>query len=328
MLSTILHHRGRILSLRLLLEDTKVLEPTARMMKLLISRRHIGSLKAFMETCFENSGADSALTSTARGDFESAYRHLWLYAWENFPGVIGNSLRRSSRCSEPPTFQSRPWILSDFAVLARRLGFDNAQISRLATSPWRTRSIEGFLEGFTRGGSYKASDMEAALGRIEPIFDQFLRAIQTRQHKAPVLAHDLGEPGDEQRCGMPFEETFNEDRNSLQMQFIYAPCWEDQTSRSRYISSFGFLGDQFRCFFGASEDLPSSEASAPPYNAASTTHDEDEANALFMMNDGHDKSPQSDVSDDVFVDACQVFGRKRSCSAESQSSTSKATRRK
>lgn len=52
MLSAVLQHLGRIFSLRLLLEDTKVLEPATRMIKLLIPNRHGESIKASMKTCF------------------------------------------------------------------------------------------------------------------------------------------------------------------------------------------------------------------------------------------------------------------------------------
>lgn len=95
--------------------------------------------------------------------------------------------------------------MSNFAVLAKRLVFKSAKISRFATSPWTKKSIEEFLESFTRGGSYSARDMQAAVGRIESALDQFLRSIRPRQHKAPVLAQNFVAPRDEQRCGIPFE---------------------------------------------------------------------------------------------------------------------------
>ena len=328
MLSTILHYPGRILSLRLLLEDTKVLEPAARVMKTLIPDSRGESIKASMETCFQKPEIDFSSTSIERSGFDGAYRHLWLYAWKYFPEVVGNSPRRGSKCSEPPNFLNRSRTLSDFAVLARHLGFESAEISRLATSPWTTKSIERFLENFTRGGSYNTTDMQTAVGRIEPILDQFLRAIRPRQQKPPVLAQDLVAPGDGQRCGMPFENTFNEDRDSLKMEFIYAPPWEEQTSPSRYVSSFALLRDQFRCFLGASGSIPLLEAPTKPHVVASTTHNSDEDNVLITRDDWRNTSAHSDVSNENSSDAHEYLRRKRSYSAESQSPVSKTIRRK
>ena len=51
-LSSVLRYPGRILSLRLLIEDTKILEPAARIMKYILPECSSESIKASMEACF------------------------------------------------------------------------------------------------------------------------------------------------------------------------------------------------------------------------------------------------------------------------------------
>lgn len=116
---------------------------------------------------------------------------------------------------------------------------------------------------------------------------------------------------------MPSEESFTEDRHSLQLQFIYPPSLEEPLFPSRYVSSFGILRDQFRSFFGDGTAL-SLEASSCAHSVASTTYGSDGGN-IFCAQDGvRDVSACSDISDDVFLDA-QDCRRKRSCSLEGQS---------
>ena len=67
---------------------------------------------------------------------------------------------------------------------------------------------------------------------------------------------------------MPLEESFAEDRHSLQLQFIYPPSLEEPPFPSRYVSSFGILRDQFRSFFGDGTAL-SLEASSCAHSVAS-----------------------------------------------------------
>ena len=250
-----------------------------------------------------------------------------LRAWKHFPEVVRDSPRKGSKCTKPPNVRSQPRVLSDFAIFARHKGFENAQISRLANSPWKTKSIKEFLDQFTLGGSYWASDIETAVEEIEPILRNFLHAVVPRHHSPPILAHNLVMTGEEQRYGMPFEETFAEDRHSLDMHFMSTPPCEGQTVRSKYVSSFSVLRDQFRCFFGDGGAL-SLEASGHSHCAASNSYDSDGDDPFCAQDDLCDRSSYSDVSKDVFLDAHECLRRKRSCSVESQSPIQKAIRRK
>lgn len=152
MSSTILHYPGRIPSLRLPLEDTKIMESSAGMMKSLVPARYRGSIKAYFETFFEDTETHTTWRATAKGAFEI----------------------------EQLSFQNRSRTLSDFAALASRLAFDNAQISSLTTSAWKRECIEGFFAKFTQGGTYTAKDITIALNGIEPIFSQCLGAPSNR----------------------------------------------------------------------------------------------------------------------------------------------------
>jgi hypothetical protein len=325
MLSAVLCWPGRILSLRLLIQDTIILDSAAQMMRFLLPERYGESIKASMEACFQAPEPGFSPVDGKGSGFDAAYRRQWLRAWKHFPEVTRDSSRKGSKCSKPTNLRSHSRVLSEFAIFARHEGFENAEMTQLANSPWATKSISEFLQQFAQDGNYTASNMEAAVKGIEPILDRFCQAIIPTQHCPPLLTHNLLVTGDEQRCGMPTEESFAEDRHSLQLQFIYPPSGEGQTRPSRYVSSFGILRDQFRSFFGDEKAL-SLGASSCARSVASTTYDSSGCN-IFCAHDGvSDVSVCSDVSDDIFSDAHE-FSRKRSCSAESQSPIRRCNRR-
>ena len=294
------------------------------MMRFLLPECYGESIKASIEVCFRVPDPGFLPVDGEGSGFDAAYRRQWLRAWKHFPEVTRDSPRKSSKCSKSKNLRSCSQALSEFAISARDEGFENAEISQLANSPWAKQSIKGYLQHFAHGGVYSTSSMEAAVEGIEPILDRFCQAVMPKQHCPPILTHNLLVTGDEQRCGMPSEESFAEDRHSLQLRFIYPPSWEAQTFRSRYVSSFGILRDQFRSFFG-DESALSVEASGYAHTVASTTFGSDRSNIFYAEDGVSDVSVCSDVSDDIFFDAHEL-SRKRSCSVGSQSPVRKAIR--
>ena len=302
MLSAVLRWPGRILSLRLLIEDTKILEAAAPMMRFLLPEHHGESIKISMQSCFQVLDPVFSQVGQTESGFDAAYRRLWLRAWKDFPEMSRDTSQKSLKYSKSKNLRGCSQTLSEFAIFARNEGFENAEISRLANYPWAKKSISEFLQRFARDGDYTISSMEAAVEGIEPILDSFCQAIIRKQHCPPIMTHHLLVTGDEQRCGMPSENSFTEDRHSLQPRYIYPQSWAGQTIQSKYVSSFSIIRDQFRSFFGDESTL-SVEASSGAHIVAGDTYGSDGSNIFCDQDDITDVSVSSDASVDMFSDA-------------------------
>lgn len=232
-----------------------------------------------------------------------------------------------SKSSEPSKPQSYPQELCDLAIFARREGSENARISELAGCSWATKSIKKFFEQLTQGGSYRIGDINEAVRNVEPFIDRFWHVVVPRQPSTPTLAHNIAMTKYEHRYGMPCNETFDEDKHSLQLQFIYAPCWERQARPSKHVSSFGILRDQFQCFFRRGGDIHSLESSSHSPAWLSSV-DNPNGRDFHMPGNSNDESTCSDISDDIFLDAHECSVRKRRSSVESHSPVPKVLQRK
>ncbi len=71
---------------------------------------------------------------------------------------------------------------------------------------------------------------------------------------APVLTSDYEGCGSDisDRCGRPWERSFQADEESLFLEHIYSTSYS--TSPKRYLTSFAVKRDFFRAFFGSEED--------------------------------------------------------------------------
>lgn len=82
MLSAVLRYPGWILSLRLLIQDTRILEPAAKIMKCLFPAGYGERVQASMEACFQNPGVNFSEANEESSRSKAAYRGLWLRAWK------------------------------------------------------------------------------------------------------------------------------------------------------------------------------------------------------------------------------------------------------
>ena len=323
-LSKCLAQQGRILSLGSFLEDTKLLSPTSDVMKLLMPSHLTTSIKGLLEKCFESSESSS---QTRRREFQSSYRRLWLFAWRNFPEMITSNQISLRRGRAPSRFQRCPTKKAGFGALSKRLGFGSAGITTAQASPSNAQAVKQFLQSFSQGQTYKTTDMKAAVQAIEAILDKFLLTTRPLEHESPILSQNRTAPRDEERHGMPFEASFDEDRSSLQMELLYRPTWETPNAPLRYVSSFGILRDQFRCFFGLGEETiwPETPGQNLTVSALSPSPEQHELHSFIS---GLSSSSQSDASSDTFWDADENPRMKRSFLQCSQSDEPSAIRRR
>lgn len=141
-------------SLYTFIENTKYIEPPAKIMKKLLPPRFKGSFcQAFrrlhtgqtqiMEQRSET--AFSSLSLSAEECFQVAYQQLWLLAMRRFPEMTGTQPRKDAgKPMEAITGGAEEWW-HRFGELAVKAGFDSAQIRHICTQNPEERMIRDFL---------------------------------------------------------------------------------------------------------------------------------------------------------------------------------------
>ncbi|KAF2158770.1 hypothetical protein M409DRAFT_30728 [Zasmidium cellare ATCC 36951] len=323
--SRCLNNQGRILSLTLFMEDTKLLSLASDAMKLLLPERFKHSIRAMFKDCFER--AQMAIEGS-NDTFDTAYRKLWLDAWQNFPQLVTSRNLCLRKGHSGSRFQLSPTKVADFAKYSTRLGFGNisdrpSPILAHENLACLTQSIESFLRSFCQDRTYQCDDMKAAVQAISRNVEAFLEATQPVHIEEARLTQNISQLRADDRMGLPHEASFDDDRTSLLLYYIYQKPPIIRPGKN-YVSSFGILRDQFRCFFGTA-------LASPPLNIPEMQTGIDFPRSLESL--GLELSPIQSVSDaasrnstDVtFWDAPERL-EKRPLPLEDQSDLPNATR--
>jgi len=116
---------------------------------------------------------------------------------------------------------------------------------------------------------------------------------------APVLTSDYEGCGSDisDRCGRPWERSFQADEESLFLEHIYSTSYS--TVPKRYLTSFAVKRDFFRAFFGSEEDDLDQQ---PSFEAFQDDHRRYQEENVHMSDSetqpaGHHLSPTFDVPD-------------------------------
>jgi hypothetical protein len=122
----------------------KYLKPRASVMKGLLNTKTRTTVRRFYETAFRNSSIlfveeaeGSFRTEHFKADnaFESSYKQLWL-SMRHFPELIDVAPKKECDQPNPPRKEPDRWLWYNFAAMAKRLGFETAEINRvLFTNP-------------------------------------------------------------------------------------------------------------------------------------------------------------------------------------------------
>lgn len=248
-------------SLHTFLEDTKLLEPCAKIMRALLPPKYRGTImQGFIGRYSqvqapgavpmqEGDGTLTPLQGFARaGTFWAAYRQLWLSALRIFPDVTDVKPRKDK--GKIPNVRQPgpedPWY--ELAELAVKVGFESPEILRhLSIEPTRkiaidflrhARPIEEYVVG--QGG---------LLTELQTI-DTLLRGISRRTTipDAPSLTTDTMHTWRlETRCGRTYEQAFYHDRKHMYLRSVYLL----ERHRRQCLTSLGVTCDIFIAFFGA-----------------------------------------------------------------------------
>jgi len=252
-----------ILSIHTFLEDTKYLEPPARILKELLpgkckgsmtqhfSALHNGQTKVrvqMSEYTFEDQTSPSGRSSWL------SYRQLWLFALRHFPVMDGQSPRRdkTKQSALHEGRQPRRWY--ELWSLASENGY--RRIRRLYRD--RTAADAKTIEDCVRNilpSKYYAINPDR-MRQIVLLNCQLFSDVPYVKEEliAPALTSDCEGCGSDisDRCGRPRERSFQADEGSLFLEHIYSTSYS--TVPKRYLTSFAVKRDFFRAFFGSEED--------------------------------------------------------------------------
>ena len=254
-------------SLYTFLEDTKYLEPCAKILKSLLppdfdgslekafTQRHTGQLQVQLETpC----GGLIISKYNTRVNFELAYRQLWLFAMRHFPELTGIQPRKDNGKPKPLIRGSSVNLWHSLSRLAVAGGFESQEILQLH----RHQPEEDIAREFLQQArpmelfDYQQISFDTRVHQIS----QALQQMKPRQAGSaqPALSW-ASYSGLElaQRCGRPFEQSFLHDRKFLFLDWIYCESWKAGNADlrrlygNRHITSFTIKRDMFHAFFGA-----------------------------------------------------------------------------
>ncbi len=271
-------------SLHTLLEDTKYLEPCAKIVKSLLPVKFKGTIREAYEKSHtglskfqvqHNEHVFLEREESVRKCIWIAYRQIWLFAMRHFPDMIGICPRKDDGKPKPTVHRPDEILWHKIAQLAGRGGFQTSKIAEyIRRSPFQKMASE-FL-GQCRPSEYyniSTAVLDRAVGSIVSI----LQDIEPRvlRFKMPPLTSDYEDNMDlADRCGRPFEQSFLNDKKHLFYESIYDKRSEEWTLEQceRYLTSFKVKHDIFTAFFGNFNEEPE-DLSA-----------EDRANNANMMN--------------------------------------------
>jgi len=288
------HSRGEIMvslekigymipSLHTFLEDTKYLEPCAKIVKSLLPVKFKGTIReAFGKNHTGLSQCqvqlDEHAVSEHRGSVREciwiAYRQIWLFAMRHFPDMIGICPRKDDGKPKPTVHRPDENLWHKIAELAGNCGFQTSAIAEYTRrNPFQKMASE-FLRQCRPPEYYDIST--AALNTAVGLIVRILQGIEPRviDFKLPPLTSDYRDNTDlADRCGRPFEQSFLDDKKYMFYQHIYdnrSEQWTLQQSE-RYLTSFKAKHDIFIAFFGRLDEEPEDP---PP---AMDVHMEDQA---------------------------------------------------
>ena len=273
---------GPIPSIHTFLEDTKLLEPCAKILKSLLPGGCKTSIyREYMKMHNSQSGWARQLTDGTREEEcnhpevakNKAYRQLWLFALRHFPEMLGQSLRKDRGESTPATPPIE--IIWRFALI--RLAQVNGFVHLLADyrdeeGPTKTMA-EAFLPQARPPLLYEYTN-EEALNGCEAVFRSInkvgnFKSGEASRHASPP-SHHCGQ-GIEYRCGVPHNNSFRLDQAFLFLHHVDDIEGSQQTCSS--MTSFAVKQQFFWAFLGRPDGAspPSSDGIRNRYPSVFST---------------------------------------------------------
>ncbi len=252
-----------ISSIYMCAEDSKWLEPGVRILKELLPNNGKGSI-AEQFRALHNGQANmnlqtSEFTSEDRtlpsgNSFWLSYRQVFLFSLRHFPAMDGQAPRKdvAKQSSPHPGIQQRWWHeLSSLASMSGYRGLRRKYQDRKAAD---AKAIEDCVRSILPPRYYEINS--AHMRRIVQLNCHLMSDVPyaERMRVVPELTSDHDGCGSDisDRCGRPYDQSFQADQESLFLDYIYSTSYTRVSKR--YLTSFAVKRDFFHSFFGSEED--------------------------------------------------------------------------
>jgi hypothetical protein len=186
--------------------------------------------------------------------FDLAYRQMWLYAMRHYPQMPRDP-KRGNRLAKPQNATADECVVSGMACLARRLGFDSAEITDLINqSPDRLIARHALLRA-RKPDCFVYDDSVLNL-LIDRIVDCF--AMATPKDVEPPMPVFMQPSGKQKaRCGNPTVRALLQDRPRLFLDHMHADEAPDT------VTTFFVRRCVYLAFFGPRPTIPGDAIQSP-----------------------------------------------------------------
>ena len=251
-------------SLHTFLEDTKYLEPCAKILKQVLPRNSTRSVYQGFSRLHDGrytlreqqSERASKLVRqpSAKEAFRQAYLQLWLYAMRHFPEMTGHAPRKDLLRTKPTIPQVEYIWWNGITNLAKECGFENIVEAYPTVADADHRMAEDFLASARPSPKFRIS-MEKSSSYVQQLVD-IIRSVEDGDHTeistpAPCLSSDSRECGFDvsSRCGVPHEQSFQQDCKWLFLENMSVREQLGPAVQRKYLTSFGVKKGMFQRFF-------------------------------------------------------------------------------
>ena len=306
-------------SIHTFLEDTKYLEPCARVMKELLpleaktsiyqtyKQHHNGQLRVPIQSAESRSHPIACKSRTA--SFRLTYVQVWLFVMRHFPVLTGHCPRKDPANPKPWTSRGDSVIRAHLFLFAKSAGFENLETRVENLEHASRQEAEKVIAHFFPSPIYSipGDKQKLLVGHLDYLVKRYESTLRARNPETVTGEYTTDDEslscGSDisSRCGVPFEQAFERDQLLLFLGQIYGT--ECSTTQKRYLSSFAIKSDTIRCFFGTLDDVAESHhlsnapvtAKEPSVETATTTTPPEE-NALQVATIPPTAEPSPPVS--------------------------------
>ncbi|KAL8788265.1 MAG: hypothetical protein Q9213_001785 [Squamulea squamosa] len=271
-------------SLHTFLEDTKYLEPCAKILKMLLpksstrsvcqefSRMHDG--RCTLQVQLSERASELVHQPSAKDAHRQSYLQLWLYAMRHFPEMTGHAPRKDLLRTKPnvPKVEYIWW--HGIANLARECGFENIVQAYPTVADADHRMAKDFLANVRPSPVFKIS-MDKASSYVQKLVE-VIQCVGYEDETEngtpdPRLCSESQECGADvsSRCGIPHEQSFQYDCKWLFMNYMVMDLSFESSASNKYLTSFGVKKAMFHRFF-------TYELTSDDLNGHTTTSEDDE----------------------------------------------------
>lgn len=252
-------------SLHTFLEDTKYLDPCAKIFKQLLPRNSTRSVyqefsrmhdgRCTLREQQSERASKIVRHPSAKEAHSQAYLQLWLYAIRHFPEMTGHAPRKHLSRTKPNIPQVEYIWWNGITNLAKQCGFEDIVEAYPTVADADHRMAEEFLASVRPSPKFRIS-MDKTSNYVQQLVE-IVRSVEDEDDSesstpAPPLFSETRECGLDvsSRCGIPYEQSFQQDRKWF---FLKNMSVDEKLGLSahgkQYLTSFGVKKGMFQRFF-------------------------------------------------------------------------------